>query len=322
MNTFADRETKVLSFMEQVQEAKLIKEEEDAFKQSTDYKLKTLDKCEDEARSICLDRIFARIYKDAVPLNDEYKQAYMDDLDASFKDFMNTRCPKGIEYYVKEGLRKKSPFAKRVLEAVNNLVEEEMRDKSMRIEEINTEDLVFNNSDVVQKKLDVIGQDLSVPEISQAIKDNVRQTALSEITRAKENKEALKELEIELANDVNMNTEEAVKEALEIRGYGQIQDYVPTLFESVLINKLNKIQPKYESGELQDVYLYGAVTDYGKTEPVSESGEVSFASMEDLAFVEAVKEYTGLSMLKALKLESFTKTYVSDLAQQYAQERF
>lgn len=322
MNTFADRENKVLSFMEQVQEAKLVKEEEDAFNQSIDYKLKVLDKCEQDGRNICLDTIFAKIYKDAIPLNDEYKQAYVDDLDASFKDFMAFRCPKGIEYYVKEGLRKKSPFAKRVLEAVNNLVEDEMRNKAMNIEDIDTKELVFNNTEDIHKKLDVIGQDLSVPEISQAIKDNVKQTAISEITRAKAQKDELKSIENELVNDININTEESVREALEFRGLTNTKDYIPTLFEAVLINKINKIQPLYESGQLQNVYLYGAVADYGKEENVSESSEISFASMEDLAFVEAVKEYTGLSMLKALKLESFTKSYISDLAQEYAQERF
>lgn len=322
MNTFADREQKVLSFMEQVQEAKLVKEQEDAFMHSTDYKLKTLDKCEQDAREICLDKIFASLYKDAVPLNDEYKQAYADDLDASFKDFMALRCPKGLEFYVKEGLRKNSPFAKKILEAVNNLVEDEMQQKALNIEEIDPKELVFNSNDAVHKRLDIIGQDLAVPEISQAVKDNVRNTALSEIKRAKMHKEELKNLESELANDVNMHTEEAVREALELRGYGEVKDYIPTLFEAVLINKMNKIRPVYESGELQEVYLYGAVADYGKEEEVNESESPRFATMEELAFVEAVKEYTGLSILKALKLESFTKNYVSDLAQEYAQERF
>ena len=54
--------------------------------------------------------------------------------------------------------------------------------------------------------------------------------------------------------------------------------------------------------------------------PASESGE-SFASPEELAFIESVKEYTALSILKALKLESFDKYRVNDLAQEYAQMR-
>lgn len=322
MTKFSDSEQKVLSFMEQVEEEKLIQEQENAFTQSTEYKLKTLDKCENDAKKVCLDKIFSKAYKDAVPLNDEYKQAYVDDLDSSFKEFIATRCPNGIEYYVKEGLKKNSPFAKKVLEAVNNLVEEEMNDKAMNIENIDPKDLVFNSNDDVQKKLDVIGQELSVPEISDAVKNNVKQTALSEIQRAKAQKEEYKNLENELAQDININTEESVKEALELRGYGEVKDYIPTLFEAVLINKMNKLQPIYESGNLQEVYLYGAVSDYGKEKDITESGDPKFASVEDLAFVEAVKEYTGLSLLKALKLESFNRNYVYDLAQEYAQQRF
>ena len=322
MSTFNESENKVMSFMEQVQEARLMKEEEDAFTNSTDYKLKLLDKAEQDGRNICLDKIFCRIYKDATPLNDEYKNAYTDDLDASFKDFMDQRCPKGIEFYVKEGLRKKSPFAKRVLEAVTDLVNSEMNDKAMNIEDYDPRDLVFNNSDVVQKRLDVIGQDLSVPEISQAINDNVKTTAISEIQRAKERKEELKRVEDELANDVKINSEDAVKEALELRGLNDIRDYEPSLFEAVFINKINKLTPLYESGSLSGKYLYNTLSDYGKEEVINESGEVQSPSLEDLAFVEAVKEYTGLSMLKALKLESFTKSYINDLAQEYAQARF
>ena len=318
MSTFEDRENKVLSFMEAVQEQRVMKEEEDNFINSTEYKLKTLDKCEDDAREICLDRIFSRIYKDAVPLNDDYKAAYNEDLDNAFKSFMASRCPKGIEFYVKEGLKKKSPFAKRVLEAVNDLVNNEYRPKALNIEEVDPRELVFATTDDIQTKLDVVAQALSGPEISQAVKDNVKQTALSEITRAKQEKENIKNIEAELANDVNIKTQEAVEEALELRGYGQNKDYVPTLFEAVMINKLNKIQSEIESGNAKEVYTYEALADYG----AESTEEKVFASPEELAFIESVKEYTALSLMKALKLESFTKYRIDDLAQEYAQQRF
>lgn len=321
MSTFAESENRVLNFMEAVQEQKVMQEEEDTFQQSTDYKLKTLDKCMDSAKDVCLDTIFAQLYKDAVPLNDEYKTAYADDLDTAFKDFMATRCPKGMEYYVKEGLKKNSPFAKKVLEAVDDLVKKEYNDKAMNIEDLKPEELMFHSTDDTQKKLDIIGQDLNVPEIAQAVKDNVKQTALSEITRAKKEKEDMKNIESELANDVNLDTPEKVQEAMELRGIGQTRDYVPSLFNGIMINKLNKITPMYESGQLQDVYTYGALSDYGKESNVTESGDTEFASPEELAFIEAVKEYTGLSILKALKLESFDKYRVADLAQEYAQAR-
>ena len=321
MNTFANSKNKVLNFMEAVQEQKVMQEEEDAFKQSTDYKLKTLDKCMDTAKDVCLDSIFANLYKDAVPLNDDYKAAYADDLDNAFKDFMATRCPKGLEYYVKEGLKRNSPFAKKVLEAVDDLVKNEYHDKAMNIEDVSPDDLVFRTTDDTQKLLNIIGQDLQVPEIAQAVKDNVKQTALSEIIRAKKEKEELKNIEAELANDVNIDTTEKVQEALELRGIGQTKDYNPSLFGGIMINKLNKIMPLYESGQMQEVYTYNVLADYGKETQVNESGECNYADPEELAFIEAVKEYTGLSILKALKLESFNKYTVADLAQEYAQER-
>lgn len=320
MSTFENREKKVQSFIEAVQEQRLMKEEEDAFRNSTDYKLKELDKCMTGAKDICLDQIFSKLYKDAIPLSDGYKDAYADDLDAAFKDFMASRCPEGMEYYVKEGLKRKSPFAKKVLEAVDNLVKDQYNDKAMNIEDVKPEDLVFNSTDDVQRKLNIIGQDLAIPEIAQRVKDNVRQTALSEITRAKKEKEEIKNIEAELANNVNMDTPEKVQEAMELRGLGETKDYVPSLFEGIMISKMNKISPLYESGENTEVFTYEALKEYGMETPVSESGE-SFASVGELAFIESVKEYTALSILKALKLESFDKYVVADLAQEYAQMR-
>lgn len=313
MDAFLNRENKVLNFMDKVEQQKNLQKEEDTFKQSTDYKLKKLDQCQDEAKVVCLDNIFRKIYKDAVPLNDEYKTACNEDLDAAFKTFMDQRCPKGLEYYVKEGIRKNSPFARKVLEAVDELVKNEYKSKAFNIENIDANDLVFNSNDDVTKKLDIIGQELSGPEIAATVQDNVKQTALSEITRAKKEKEDLKQLEKDLANDVNINTAEALESALEFHGISQKKDYTPTLFQGIMISKVNELQPKFEAGEM-NVNIYGTLEMYGKesVEPI--------ASLEEVAFVEAVKEYTALSLMKALRLESFNKYEVADLAQEYAQK--
>ena len=322
MKTFAEREKQVFSFMEAVQNERLIKEEEEAFQNSTPVKLKKLDQCRDDAKAICLDNVFASIYKNAVPLGDEYKDSSPDDLDASFKDFLATRCPKGLEFYVREAIKKGSPAAKKLMEAVENIVDEEYTQKAMNIEDIDPKDLVFNSNDDMTRRLDIAKQELSTAELSDAIRNNVKQTALSEISRAKREKEAIKNLESELANDASVDTQAAVESALELRGYGITRDYNPTLFEAVMVNKVNKLQPRYESGELQEVYTYDALNEYRETDNVQESEEPNYASLEELAFIEAVKEYTGLSVLKALKMESFDKYRLADLTQEYAQQRF
>lgn len=319
MNTLAKSESKVLSFMEAVQEQIDLQKEDDEFKKSTDYKLKVIDREKDAAKDICLDSIFASLYKDAVPLGVDYKNANSQDLDTAFKDFMSTRCPNGIEWYIKEAIRNGNPFAKKVLEDVNELVNDHYRDKELNIEDIDADELVFNTNDDVQRKLDIIGQNLAVPEISQAIRDNVKQTALSEITRAKKEKEELKNVEAELAKDINIDTPEKVQEAMELKDIGNPKDYTPSLFNGIMINKLNKITPLYEYGTLQEVNTYDALNEYGSIVHEELDDYPSFASAEELAFIEAVKEYTGLSVLKALKLESFNKYRINDLAQEYAQ---
>lgn len=321
MSTFESRENKVLSFMEQVQEEILMKEQEDAFLNSTDYKLKKLDQCENDGKAICLDSIIRSLYKDATPLNDDYKCAHNDSLDRTFDTFIAKKCPKGLEFYIREGLKKNSPFAKKVIEAVENLVNDQTNDMGMNIDKMDASDLVFASNDDLTKKLDIIKDDLNVPEISQAIQNNVKSTAISEINRAKKEKEELKNLENELANDVKVNSPEAVDNALELKDMGTPTDYKPNLFEAVMINKLNNIQPKYEAGDLQDVYLFNTLDEYGKMGEVTEEAEstIHFATPEELAFVEAVQEYTLLSVLKALKLESFNKYELNDLVQEYAQ---
>lgn len=317
MSTFNENEKKVLSFMEQVKEDMEMREHEDDYLNSTKYKLQALDKCEDEGKNVCLDKIIRTIYKDAIPLNDDYKTAYDDDIDASFDIYMQKKCPKGIEYYVREGLKKKSDFARKVLEAVDELVNDQIHDKGLNIDDLDSKDLVFASDDDVTKKLDIIGSDMGTPEISQAVHDNVKATALSEINRAKMNKENLKNLENELKNDISINSPQALESALGVRDLNTERDYKPTLFEAMMISKLNDIQTKMESGEVEKTYLYHALDDYNRVTEESED-TINFATDEELAFVETVKEYTLLSVLKALKLESFNPYTMNELIDSYA----
>ena len=324
MKSFKDSKAKVLNFMEDVQDNIDREAEDAAFRNSYTYKSKELAKCKDEARDVCLDSVIKTIYKDAIPLNDEYKQAYDADLDKFYSDFMKkTTDGQKLEFYVKEAIRKNnSEFAKKLVSAVEKLVDEEYLDKELELSKIDPKDLIFQSTDDIQQKIDVIGKDLSTDQVSQIVKDNVKSTALSEITRAKKEKEDLKAVENELSSDINMNTQQAVESALELRGYNQPSTFTPTLFQGVMIGKINQLEPMYESGQLDNVYLYGALSSFGKEEVQTEASEdqdVHYATLEELAFVESVKEYTGLSMLKALKFERFNKSIVTDMAQTYAE---
>jgi hypothetical protein len=309
-----NREIRLLDFIDNIENEERNKKAESDFKNSDTYKLRMIDKSRDEAKKEYLTKVLSDTYRDAIPLNDEYKVAYKDDIDKCFRDFLNERCPQGVEYYIKEAIKKNSGFAKKVLEAVNHLVDEKYNKLSLKLEEVTDEDLVFNNDKDEQKKVNVVGRELNTDEVASIVKDNVKQTAVSEIQRAKEEKEKLQAVEDELANDVKMNTPQKVEEAMRLKGLGQGY-YKPSLFNGIMISNMNKIQAKMESGDNCDYSTYNALKDYPMT--LNES-----ATPQELAFIESVKEYTGYALVKALKLESFDMYKIDNLTQSYAQRKY
>lgn len=309
-----NREIRLLDFIDNIENEERNKKAESDFKNSDTYKLRMIDKSRDEAKKEYLTKVLSDTYRDAIPLNDEYKVAYKDDIDKCFRDFLNERCPQGVEYYIKEAIKKNSGFAKKVLEAVNHFVDEKYNKLSLKLEEITDEDLVFNNDKDEQKKVNVVGRELNTDEVASIVKDNVKQTAVSEIQRAKEEKEKLQAVEDELANDVKMNTPQKVEEAMRLKGLGQGY-YKPSLFNGIMISNMNKIQAKMESGDNCEYSTYDALKDYPMT--LNES-----ATPQELAFIESVKEYTGYALVKALKLESFDMYKIDNLAQSYAQRKY
>ena len=309
MATFKDRERKVLSFMEQVRK---IENRERAHKEvfeSTDHKYKVLDSECEKGKGICLDAIFSKIYKDAVPLSDDYKVAHGEDLDAEFKDFINDRCPKGMEYYVKEAIKKGSEPAKRIMEAVEKVVKDDYAQKARNIENLDSSDLVFRMTDDTQEKINAITDDMGIDDLTTIIHDNVKNSVISEINRAKQEKENLENLESELANDMNMTSEAAIEKELARRGYGKSEIFQPRLFQGIMIGMTEKVQNMFESTGVE--YQYEALSEFNYNTDGS-------SSIEEAAFVESVKEFTKLNVVKALKLEKFTPKTVDLLASKYA----
>ena len=309
-------EDKVRRYMDQIVNTDQRNKEFDELRNTTNAKLRMLDRCKDDAKKSCLEQILAHIYKNACPLSDDYKAAYSDDLNKDFPNFIHKVNPEDLSLYIHECIKNGSPFAKRMVEAVNDLVDTEYKDKELNIDDINPEDLIFKTTDDIQKKLDVIKDDIGANDIAEAIRQNVKDSAISEIVRAKKEKESIKSFEDQLKNDPQMTSPAAVESAVElfdIKQNGFKKFYTPTLFESVMINKASKINSKVESGEFIQMPLYDTMKEFKEnTEDVSPA---------DYAFVETLKEYTCISMLKGLKFEKFNKDMIDELSTMYAENR-
>lgn len=311
---FSDREHTVLDFMDRVKQKRRDEQKENEFKQSSTYKLRELDKQEKKARCDCTNMIFAKLYRDAVPLSDDYKVAHRDDLDDEIREFISARAPQGdIEYYVREAIKKGSKPAKDIQESVDTLVNNFYAEKAMDINKWNVEDLVFRTGEDTQQKINAITQDLALDDVTQIIRDNVKSSAISEITRAKKEKEEIEELENELSNDMKVKTEEAIDYRLALAGLTERKVFNPSLFQGIMIGKVNQLTKMQESGTLDSDFLYNTLEDYGMMESSKEP------SIEERAFVESVKELTKIQLIKTLCMEHFKLQDIRDMASEYAQ---
>ena len=311
---FNDRERTVLDFMDRVKQKRRDEQKENEFKQSSTYKLRELDKQEKKARCDCANMVFAKLYRDAVPLSDDYKVAHKDDLDNEIREFISARAPQGdIEYYVREAIKKGSKPAKDIQESVDRIVNNFYAEKAMDINKWNVEDLVFRTGEDTQQKINAITQDLALDDVTQIIRDNVKSSAISEITRAKKEKQEIEELENELSNDMKVKTEEAIDYRLALAGLTERKVFNPSLFQGIMIGKVNQLTEMQESGTLGSDFLYNTLEDYGMIESTQEP------SIEERAFVESVKELTKIQLIKTLCMERFNLQDIRDMALEYAQ---
>ena len=311
---FNDRERTVLDFMDRVKQKRRDEQKENEFKQSSTYKLRELDKQEKKARCDCANMVFAKLYRDAVPLSDDYKVAHKDDLDNEIREFISARAPQGdIEYYVREAIKKGSKPAKDIQESVDRIVNNFYAEKAMDINKWNVEDLVFRTGEDTQQKINAITQDLALDDVTQIIRDNVKSSAISEITRAKKEKQEIEELENELSNDMKVKTEEAIDYRLALAGLTERKVFNPSLFQGIMIGKVNQLIKMQESGTLVSDFLYNTLEDYGMMESTQEP------SIEERAFVESVKELTKIQLIKTLCMERFNLQDIRDMALEYAQ---
>ena len=301
----------VISFMDNLDKQSDYNKDMDNIRNSRVIKLRMLDTCRNDAKNACIDHILGNIYKNAVPFNDEYKNAYPDEMNGCFKSFINRQAaPNDYLWYIKECIKKNNQFMNRMEAAINDVITNHYADKELNIDQVNPDDLVFKSDSNLLKKIDVVGKDLCADDISSTIKDNVKQAVMSEINRAKAEKNELKDLEKELSNDNSVNTPAAVESAMDIINAKRDKFYTPTLFESMVIYSYNNLLKDKENGTYESKNTFDVLKEFKE--------EVTDDDILNRSFIEAVKEYTCFNMLDALKMESFTPKKIADIAISYA----
>lgn len=284
-NELIQRESRVMDFINAKNKEKLDATKYDSINSSPEVKLRKLNEEYTKGKSVCLDTILGKLYKDALPFDDPKKNCSDDEARDIMHDFISKRTNgKCSEWYVREAIKRTdSSTLKQMLTEAENIAKDFYKEKASNIGSINLKDLNFNmNMD--NEGLDKITKKLELDEIADIIHGNVQKALADESKKAKREEEYNKEIEDKLTDDMSVTDDSSMESALDkLNPIKQPTVYQPSLFEAIMI---------------------------GNTKVMTES------SGKDI-MDESIHEYTKLNIAKALKLESFTLDSLRKLANSY-----
>ena len=277
----ASEREKVFHFIESVDQEMQRIDDLNALKNSDTYKINLSKKECERGKEECLRHIIHKFYRNATPLSDEYKDAKCNDM----LDDLDRHCPHGLLFYFREAIKRGdcSKRCQRMVEAVEKTVNDAYKDKLVHPENYNEDDLIFRMDPEMMQRVDYLSDELDLDDVSDMVRRSVQTTTMSEVKRAKEEKEKNKELEKELANDLNVTSESTMQYALSRHGMNQPRIFQPTLLQGILIGAADQ-----RANTVTESYNYHALEEYGF------EGEQNTPIYE--AFADTVREYTWLVM--------------------------
>lgn len=284
-NELIQRESRVMDFINAKNKEKLDATKYDSINSSPEVKLRKLNEEYTKGKSVCLDTILGKLYKDALPFDDPKKNCSDDEARDIMHDFISKRTNgKCSEWYIREAIKRTdSSTLKQMLTEAENIAKDFYKEKASNIGSINLKDLNFNmNMD--NEGLDKITKKLELDEIADIIHGNVQKALTDESNKAKREEEYNKEIEDKLTHDMSVTDDSSMESALDkLNPIKQPTVYQPSLFEAIMIGN-TKVMTESSSKDIMD---------------------------------ESIHEYTKLNIAKALKLESFTLDSLRKLANSY-----
>lgn len=261
------------------------------YKENPNYKLSILNEERDKGLENCAAGVICKIYRDALPLDDEYKDANQRELDDGFINTLKQKSPDGVYTFLSSCTSAGCKPAKLMLEAVTEAIDDSCRKFYENLDEVNPDEIDMGpSSKIVNDAVEKVTAKMDYDQISEIIEQNVQNTVKREIETQKAEDEKLQELQSKLAEDDSVQTESAIEAALMSEGMFKKQ-YQPTLFNGIMI---------------------------GKVKEFTESGDLDTEHVQKKAFFESVKEYTKIETLSMLNMVKFNQSQLNQLANEYA----
>lgn len=288
------RECAMRKFLSELDDQRQSVKNQNHFRNSSSAKINKIYKKKEETKKDLVESLLTRLYKRSLPFNDEYKATYDSELGEQFQTFMKPYCKNGSVYdYILSAKNHGSRPAKLLLESVDESVERFFNHFYENIDEANVDEIEMDDSSK-ENEIHNISLKMDYDQIGNIIMNNVKTTIMKEKQMADEEEKKIKEIEEQLSKDPKMVTESAIDTELRRHGLrGKV--YSPTLFNGIMINKFNLFTESDDN--------------------------LSDTDIQQMAFTESIKEYTGLSLLSTLSLENISGNNYYNLAHRYARSK-
>lgn len=285
-NDLNNRESLVMDFISARNKELRNQDAIDKLNSSPEVVMRKLGEEKNKATSVCLDHFLGKVYKDALPFDDPKRKMSDDDASSEMRHFVSQRTDgHNSEYYFREALKrnKNNKIADKLLTESQKIAKKFYAENAKDIGKIDIKCLTFNPALHVDDINDTL-EKLDSEGLSAVIAKNVKAALDEESERASKEAEYNKSVEDSLTSDTSITDSEAMESALrKMHPLNQPRVYQASLMESVLMH-MATVMPS--------------------------------ASKEDI-ITEAVREYTKLSIAKALKLENFNILNTKALANSY-----
>lgn len=288
------RKDKIFDFMAQVEDSNRREQYERDSKNSMHYKVKCLNQERKSASDKCINYILVKMYTNSLPFEDEYKSVHTGDLQKDVDTFITSMSNgKGVSSIIDNVAHPNHPISK-LKYIVENYLNGIFKEATEKIAELNPEDLDFKLDDDRKKQLDDISRALSLDDVANVIKTNVKMSIDAESDRANREQKETDEIQEILSNDESVLTESDVQKKLTFIQSNKATTYTPSLMQGIMINKFN----------------------HNQDNTVLETGSDELP----VAYFEAVREYTLHNVFKATRLAKYSGDNVTTLSRMYASE--
>lgn len=261
------------------------------YKESPKYKYAVIDNARTAGLENCAAGVVCKIYRDALPVDETYKNGFQKELDDGFIETIKKESPNGVYTFLSSCAKKGSKPAELMVEAVRAAVDEKCAKFYEELDEIDPDEIDLGpDSEPIQDAIEQVNAKMDYDQISEIIEKNVQNTVRREIETQKAEDAKVKALEEQLSADDSIQTESAIETALMRAGMSKHQ-YQPTLFAGIMI---------------------------GKVKEYTEAGDLDTEHVQKKAFFESVKEYTKHEMFSVLNMTHYTQSQLDNLANRYA----